>query len=377
MAYGTVNADVVGTSVANSNLGAGNASTFKNKVINGAMTISQYNGTTSVTPASGNVYLLDRWAVFSTTASKFTFQQNAGGVTPPAGFSNYLGITSTSAYTLVTDNFFLFQRIEANNLLGTNWGTANATPLTLSFWVYSSLTGTFAGGLQNGAQNRSFPFTYTVTNANTWQQITLAVPADTTGGPYTGTSSGFQINLGFGNNTATGTPTGAWQAGNSYTASSGVSVVSTNGATFYVTGVQLEVGSSATGFDYRSYGTELLLCQRYFSTTYTAGTALGSASSPNARTAYCLDNTSPTRSWFINCNFPVPMRILPTTTIYNFVTGATGSVYEYSSGVTRTVSSINNGGNNGDQGMFGYMLLATSESVYAPVQFHLGSSAEL
>jgi len=171
MAYGTVNADVIGTSVAGSNLGAGNASIMKNRIINGAMVIDQRNAGASVTPSSSG-YTLDRWSALFSQSSKFCFQQNAGSVTPPAGFSNYFGVTSTSAYSVGSGDYFnIFQAIEGFNTADLGFGTANAKTVTLSFWVCSSsLTGTFGGSLFNSAESRSYPFTYTISSANTWNK---------------------------------------------------------------------------------------------------------------------------------------------------------------------------------------------------------------
>lgn len=279
MPYGTLNADVIGTSVAGANLGAGNASIMKNRIINGAMVIDQRNAGASVT-ATSNPFTLDRWQAFGAPAAKYTVQQNAGSVTPPVGFSKYLGVTSSSAYTVTSgDYFFLTQHIEGFNVADLNFGSANAKTVTLSFWVYSSLTGSFGGSLANGAENRSYPFTYTISSANTWQQISITVAGDTTGTWATGNTSGLEVNFGYGVGSGlSGTANGTWQAGDYRSATGTVSVVGTSGATFYITGVQLEVGSSATGYEYRQYGTELALCQRYYN-VFSALTATSITSS--------------------------------------------------------------------------------------------------
>ena len=267
MPYGTVNADVIGTSVANTSLGAGNASIMKNRIINGAMVIDQRNAGASVTPTDG-AYTLDRWATIATAASKFSIQQNAGAVSTLAtgGFSNYLGITSLSAYSVaVGDILGIQQRIEGFNTADLQWGTANAKAITLSAWVYSSLTGTFGGSLINSAQNYSYPFTYTISTANTWTQISVTI-AGPTAGTWIGATNGIgiQVNFGIGGGTTYSGTAGAWASQQKYTATGATSVVGTNGATFYITGVQLEVGSSATGFEYVNYQTSLANCQRYY-----------------------------------------------------------------------------------------------------------------
>ena len=154
---------------------------FKNRIINGAMVIDQRNAGASVTAPNGD-YTLDRWRTLSSAASKFTMQQNAGAVTPPAGFSNYAGMTVTSAYSPTGGELFgVRQRIEGFNIADLAWGTASASPVTVSFWARSSLTGTFGGSLQNSASNRSYPFTYTISASNTWEQKTVTIAGDTSG----------------------------------------------------------------------------------------------------------------------------------------------------------------------------------------------------
>ena len=241
-----------------------NTPAFRNRIINGAMVIDQRNAGASVTPTNGQ-YLVDRWFAELDAASKFTVQQNAGSVTPPVGFTNYLGCTSTSAYTVTASQVFIVeQRIEGFNISDFAWGTANAKTVTLSFQVYSSLTGTFGGALQNGAANRSYPFSYTISSANTWTQISITIAGDTSGTWITNSGRGINLSFGLGVGSTYSGTAGAWTAGSYYSATGAVSVVGTNNATFYITGVQLEKGSTATSFDYRPYGTELALCQRYY-----------------------------------------------------------------------------------------------------------------
>jgi hypothetical protein len=265
MAYGTVNADVIGTSVAGSNLGAGDASLMKNRIINGAMVIDQRNAGASVANAFGVAYSVDRFFSVGTVASKLTMQQNAGSVTPPSGFTNYLGITSSSAYSISSsDYFFLSQRIEGFNISDLNWGTASAKSVTLSFQVYSSLTGTFGGSLFNNGAAYAYPFTYSIPTANTWTAISVTIAGPTSGTWVTNNGLGIQVNFGLGVGSTNSATAGSWQSGTYFSATGATSVVGTSGATFYITGVQLEVGSSATGFEYVNYQTSLANCQRYF-----------------------------------------------------------------------------------------------------------------
>jgi len=262
MAYGTINADQIGTSVANTSLGAGNASIMKNRIINGAITISQYNGTATVTPTN-NQYTIDRWVTSnSAVASKYSVAQSS---VAPTGFSNSLLITSLSAYTVgAAESFSVQQYIEGFNTADLGFGTANAKTVTLSFWVQSSLTGTFGGAIENSAQNRSYPYSYTINSANTWEYKTVTIAGDTTG-TWVGATNGIgmQVRFSFGAGSSYQGTANAWVGSDIRTVAGQTSVVGTSGATFYITGVQLEVGSSATGYEYRPYTTELQLCQRY------------------------------------------------------------------------------------------------------------------
>ena len=304
---------------------------FKNRIINGAMVISQRNGTSSFTPANGD-YTLDRWVYQAYQASKVTCQQNAGAVTPPTGFGNYLGYTSTSAYTVGSgEAFWTSQRIEGFNTSDLAWGTASAATVTLSFWVRSSLTGTFGGFLTNSAQNRSYPFSYTISSANTWEQKTVTIAGDTSG-TWIGATNGIGVIVGFSlgaGSTFSGTA-GAWAGANYYSATGATSVVGTSGATWYVTGVQLEKGSTATIFDYRPYGTELALCQRYFEKSYNMDVVAGTSTnvgcerfmSPRTVTISSPDFTA-------NSRFKTRKRSAPTTVVYS-TTGASGNVRDAS-----------------------------------------------
>ena len=312
MAYGNLNVDTVTTSTPQGVLGAGNSSIMKNRIINGAMVIDQRNAGASVTATDAG-YTLDRWQTFSGAASKFTVQQTT---TAPTGFNNSLKVTSSSAYTAgAGEAFSVNQNIEGYNVADLGFGTANAKTITISFWVQSSLTGTFSAAIRNSAANRSYPFTYTISSANTWTQASVTIAGDTTGTWLTTNGIGLALifNLGSGSNFL-GTA-GAWNSNFNTGATGSVSIVGTNGATFYITGVQLEVGSSATGFEYRQYGQELALCQRYYlgGTTTSSGWAVA---------------TNTTRT---PITFPVTMRASPTIS-------SSGGAIQYGPGGSTTVS---------------------------------------
>ena len=326
MAYGTVNADVIGTSVAGSNLGAGNASLMKSRIINGAMVIDQRNAGAAVT-AEG--YLVDRWRVWRNQT--YSIQQSTDA---PTGFSNSLAVTKTS--TSQSTYAYLIQYVEGFNFSDMSFGTANAKTVTLSFWVKSSVTGTFSAGLINSASNRSYPATYTISTANTWTQASVTIAGDTTGtwvGSTNGIGAGVWFNFG-GNGTATAN---AWNASDATSGVTGnANLGTTNGATFYITGCQLEVGSSATGFEYRVYGTELANCQRYLP----AYNFTGSNQSVGTGLAYSTSGAS------IVVPFPVSARTAATgvsvTGSFNCLTSAGGNSGNFSS-ITFFTSGLQSG----------------------------------
>jgi hypothetical protein len=239
---------------------------FRNRIINGDMRIDQRNfGTVYSTGTNSSIYVLDRFYAGYSLQSKYTVQQNSGAVAAPPGFSKYLGVVSTSAYSIVASDLYLISHaIEGQNITDFAWGTASAKPITLSFWVRSSLTGVFGGSIRNGTGSRSYPFTYTIISANTWEQKTITIPGDTTGTWATDNTAGMILTWGLGVGSTYSGTAGSWVPSNLVSTPGAVSVVSTNSATFYITGVQLELGSVATPFEQLPYGLELALCQRYF-----------------------------------------------------------------------------------------------------------------
>ena len=274
---------------------------FKNRIINGAMVIDQRNAGASVT-ANDNVFGVDRFQYAMTQSSKGTSQQSS---TAPTGFNNSLLFTSSSAYAIAAgDIFAIRQKIEGFNAADLGWGTASAATITVSFWVRSSLTGTFGGSILNGAGNRAYPYTYTINAANTFEYKTITIAGDTTG-TWAGATNAASITLTFGlgvGSTYSATA-GAWGGGSFiYSATGATSVVGTNGATFYITGVQLEKGSTATSFDYRPYGTELALCQRYYEATTNNSTMIFSGDVTTAN------------DYYVYGNWVVPKRASPTFT---------------------------------------------------------------
>ena len=306
---------------------------FKNRIINGAMMIDQRNSGASV--AGNGVYTLDRWLAQASVYNKFNVQQNAGSVTPPAGYINYLGATSSSAYSIGSgDYFYIEQSIEGLNIADLAWGTASASTVTLSFKIYSSLTGAFGGVLRNSAGNRSYPFTYTVASANTWTTISVTIAGDTSGTWLTTNGVGIRVTFGLGVGSTYSGTAGSWSGSSYISATGATSVVGTNGATFYITGVQLEVGSTATSFDYRDYGRELILCQRYFyQTTFPDGAVAG-------RTSVNVSSLDGYIHAYI-FSLPVTMRSTPSVTVS--MSAGSLAILSQSGGTIYPCTNLSNG----------------------------------
>jgi len=274
---------------------------MRNRIINGAMVIDQRNAGASVTVNSSTAtYPVDRFAGRGvSSAGVFTAQQSS---TAPTGFNNSVVCTVTTSATPASTDAYLFrQNIEGFNVADLGFGAAGASTVTLSFWVRSSLTGTFGGAIQNDAFNRFYPFSYTISSANTWEQKSVTIAGDTSGTWLKTNGNGMTVSFSLGAGSSRVNTAGAWTSSTSEGATGQTNLISTNGATFYITGVQLEKGSTATSFDYRPYGTELALCQRYYYKYSVTGSDQSFGSGYNYGTTNFIFNTK----------FPVSMRTAP------------------------------------------------------------------
>ncbi len=276
---------------------------FKNRVINGDMVINQRGLTLTnrSSGGSGDGYAVDRFRDGGNTFStgRWSLQQLTDA---PAGFTNSLGLTVTTAQPSISgsDLLVLAHMIEGFNVSDLAWGTANAQPVTLSFWVKVSATGQYSVTFQNGsATGVSYNATYTVNAANTWEYKTITVPGPTSGSWATNNTTG--IRLDFTLASATFQTANSWVTPTGNGTPSNVNIFSTNGNIFRITGVQLERGQTATSFDVLPYGTELFLCQRYYQEQ---GMVLASFQSPGV-------NTSRT----INYSLNPEMRVTPTVAV--------------------------------------------------------------
>jgi hypothetical protein len=290
--------------------GGTNNVTMRNRIINGAMVIDQRNAGASVTVNNATAFFsVDRfYGQAQPTDGVFTLQQVADA---PAGFTKSLKATVTTADASIgaTQYYNFSQSIEGFNMADFAWGTANASTVTLSFWVKSSVTGVFGGAITNASNNRSYPYTYTINSANTWEQKAVTLSGDQSGTWATDNTIGAKLFWSLGTGATYKGTAGSW-AGTLYIGATGeVSPISTSGATFYITGVQLEAGTTATPFENRLYGTELVLCQRYYyqvNSTATQYATLGSA--------YARTTTIATAG---GISLPVTMRAIPTLTATN------------------------------------------------------------
>jgi hypothetical protein len=278
---------------------------LKNRIINGDMVIDQRNAGASVTiNATANIYTIDRFRCRGETSDGvYTCQQDSDA---PNGFTKSAKITVTTAdASLAAGQIYAFQQlIEGFNTADLAWGTASAKTVTLSFWVKSSVTGTFGGSFRNSASDRSYPFTYTISVADTWEYKTITIAGDTSGTWLTTNGVGIILTLGFGVSSTVSGTAGAWSGSNFVSATGATNLMATSGATFYITGVQLEQNTSATPFERRLYGQELANCQRYFSLTTVVGSGIA-----NGTTAFDISLT-----------YPVQMRSAPTITARDIVT---------------------------------------------------------
>ncbi len=302
--------------------GANNV-TMRNRIINGNMMIDQRNAGASVTGGVGYTYPVDRFKFYSAATSKLSGQRST---TAPANFTNSLLLTSLAATTpSAGDEYELYHNIEGFNVADLGWGTASAQPVTLSFNVRSSLTGTFAGCIANSAGSRSYVFTYTITSANTFEQKIITIPGDTSGTWATDNTTGMIALWDLGSGSNYNATAGAWNASFKTRTSGSVNIIGTNGATWYITGVQLEEGTTATAFEQRLYGTELALCQRYYQHTFAQGTAPANGLTSGFEGGAFAFNTS--GIWFTRYIFPVVMRAAPSITLFRGNEGTSDGLF--------------------------------------------------
>lgn len=296
---------------------------MRNRIINGAMIVDQRQSGAQIT-AAGNVYTIDRFLIQGSQTGKFNVQQVSDA---PSGFFKSLKITVGTAVTISSGDYFIIrQAIEGNNVADLGWGAAGAQTVTLSFWVKSSLTGTFSGHLTNNASARWYPYTYTISAANTWEYKTITITGDTTGTWLTDNGMGIYVGWSLGTGSSNEATANAWTASTGIGTTGSVDLVATGGATIQWTGVQFEKGSTATPFEHRQYGVELGLCHRYYYRSLSQGN--------HAQHYNILGRITATNQSVFTMNLPVDMRASPST--------ALNPAYNTGSGWQSNLASVDN-----------------------------------
>jgi hypothetical protein len=349
---------------------------FRNRVINGNMVIDQRNAGASVTGVAGEyAYPVDRFKFYNAASSKLSGQRST---VAPTGFTNSILLTSLAATTPAAgDEYQLYHQIEGFNTADLGFGTASAQSITLSFWVRSSLTGTFSGAVNNNGGTRSYVFTYAIAAANTWEQKTITIAGDTTGTWSTGNQIGFQVLWDLGSGSNFEATAGSWLSAFDCRTNGSVRLIGTSGATFYITGVQLEKGSVATEFERRPYGTELQLCCRYYQKTYDIGTVPGSVTSASYWNGGSWAESSAI-VWGASWRFPVEMRSTPTITTYSNDTGASGQIGVRSAGFSSSgVAALSFGAGSKAAGVYATSASGMTTGQGLALVGHFVVSAEL
>ena len=278
----------------------------RNIIINGAMQVAQRSTSATGLGASSGYFGLDRFQLFFNTSGRLTMSQEADG---PSGFANSMKLACTTADTSIaaTENIILSQAIEAQDLQQLKKGTSDAEKFTLSFYVKGNASAAYSVEVYDSDNNRSIGQTFSVTTS--WNRVVLTFDADTSGALNDDNGVGFYVNwwLHAGSNYTGGTFNTTWQDYvNNQRAGNTTSFLDSTDRTFFMTGVQLEVGSQATPFEHRSFGEELALCQRYFEDD-------GSEGSDNYRISFNKGTTS--ESYYFAIDYAVTKRAKPTTTL--------------------------------------------------------------
>jgi len=311
--------------VTSSTLATQNALGVRNLIINGDMRIDQRNNGSAVTTT--NTFVTDRWKQDQVGGGVISFQRSTES---PDDFNYSLSATVTTADA--TPSYYrIAQKIEGSNVIHLNCGTSSAQTITLSFWVRSSITGTYCIGLQNSAFNRGYSSEYTINSANTWERKTITATCDTTGTWLIDNGIGLTVYFDLGSSASYNLTPDTWTSANAWKTSNQTAWIGTSGATFYITGIQLEVGTEATPFEQRPYDMELARCQRYFQRHY----------DPALRGVYNgVTSGGASRMGFL---IPVSMRATPvatTTGTFSFWNGATTTSATTTNGIFTSTSSV-------------------------------------
>ena len=278
-----------------SSLNGGPLAGTRNRIINGDMRIDQRNAGASYAQTTTAIYGLDRWKTdIDTGLGRWSVQQVSDA---PAGFTNSLKATITTQEAQPVNALHqIYQPIEGYNVADLAFGTASASDVTVSFWVKASVTGTYS--LNVFSTDRSYTTSFVVNSADAWEYKTITVPGATDGTWATNNGNSMYLEFTIGGGTDKVRTADTWSSATVGVVAGSVYLPATSGATFQVTGVQLEPGTVATPFERRSYGQELALCQRYFQ-----------------RGVYRLSGVCNGAGGDASIVFPTPFRSSPTLTV--------------------------------------------------------------
>lgn len=296
---------------------SGGSAIGNNVIINPEMVFAQ-RGTSFASLTSANTYTLDRWVYSKTGTMVYTASQETDVPTVAAAsylFRNSYKLIVTTAQTSIGsgDSNALVQRVE-----GYNWATIAQRAVTLSFWVKASLTGTYCVSLVNSGTDRSYVAEYTINSANTWEQKTITISASPSAGTWNYTNGiGIYLYFTLSVGSTFQTTANAWQTGAFYGTSNQVNHAATLNNTFFLTGVKLESGSSATAYIGRDFTTETELCQRYYQKTFNLTTTPASNTEVGLRASGMATVATGTPSVLGEFALTTMMRSTPTITTYN------------------------------------------------------------
>ena len=295
--------------------------TGRNLIINGTMQVAQRG--TQTGQGGSNVYsAVDRWEFASNSAARVTTSQDTSGL---GNFSNSLKIDCTTADTsiAVSDQAGIRTKLESQDLQHLLWGTASAKTLTLRFTVSSPKAGIHCVQAYNRDAGYSYVQEFTVTSANTAEEFTVTIPGDTSNGFANDNGAGLEICFPLHNGTDWQTTSGSWQSGNFFSTSNQQNLLDDVANNFYLTGIQLEVGSVATPFEHEFFGDTVAKCQRYYCKSYNLDIPPQTNNSAGRHYFYLSPNTANGNKGSI-VTFPVQMRSSPSVTIYNEASGTAG-----------------------------------------------------
>jgi hypothetical protein len=338
---------------------------FRNRIINGDMRIAQRGTSFPISGVNSNYYYLDRWTTYATGTFIFSQQTLTASDTPfQLGFTNSLRLTGTGTSTA----YEIMQFIEGYNTVDLKWTTSFGVPITVSFWLRSLCTaGTvIAVTMRTSTGSYAYNSPITITNPSTWQYVTVTIPPPPNGATGIGLTNGVGLTLDIGSYAATAgqAPTpNAWLASNYTTIAGTTNIMATAGNYIELTGVQLEKGTVATGFEFRNYAQELALCQRYFQKSYSIATAPGTATESGNWAYYLPVAIGSTNNWIQSGPvLQVSMRTAPAIVLYNSAGNVT-TAWNALDGSTATAWRYLNNTSGGSLGpaFLGYGWTASAE----------------